>query len=74
MEYNEKNVEEYFNCEDVNLQIEIGSQVATIVGILIANNITTREEFDEVQKEIKKEVKKRTKEKIKQELENMKEE
>ena len=70
MEYNEKNIDEYFNCEDIDFQIEIGSQIATIIGILIANNITTREEFDEAQKEIKK----RTKEKIKQELKNMNEE
>ena len=71
MEYNEKDVEDYLNRDDINLQIETTSQISTIIGILIENNIVTREKFDEVQKELKEEIKKITKEKIKQELEKM---
>ena len=37
MEYNEKDVEEYLKRDDINLQIETTSQIATIIGILIKN-------------------------------------
>ena len=74
MKYNEKDVEEYLNRDDINLQIETSSQISTIIGILIENNIVTREKFDETQKELKEEIKKITKEKIKQQLEKMNEE
>lgn len=74
MKYDEKDVEEYLNSDGVKLQIETNSQIATIIRVLISNNIVTQEEFDEVQEEMKKRIKEMVKEKIKIELQNMSEE
>ena len=73
MKYDEKDVEEYLNTNEAKLQIEIQSNIATIIQLLYQKKIIVEKEFTETNNKIKEIIKSNTKEKIKQELENMKE-
>ena len=67
----EKDIEEYLNTDEVKLQLEIQSNIATVIELLYQKKIITKEEFHETNNKIKEIIKTNTKEKIKQELENM---
>ena len=71
MKYDEKDIEEYLNKDENIALIQLQAQVSSIVGILITNKITTKEEFKVVCERLVKELKKISKEQIKQELEKM---
>lgn len=73
MKYDEKDVEEYLNTNEAKLQIEIQSNIATIIQLLYQKKIIVEKEFTETNNKIKEIIKSNIKEKIKQELENMKE-
>ena len=73
MKYDEKDVEEYLNTDEAKLQIEIESNIATIIQLLNQKKIIVEKEFTETNNKIKEIIKTNIKEKIKQELENMKE-
>ena len=71
MIYDEKEIEEYLNTDEVKLQIEIQSNISTIIQLLYQKKIINKEEFIETNDKIKKIINENTKEKIKQELQNM---
>ena len=70
----EKDIEEYLNSEDTQMQLEIASEIATIVQLLCQKNIITEKEFNETNNAIKEVFKETMREKIKQDLKNMDEE
>ena len=71
MIYDEKEIEEYLNTDEVKLQIEIQSNISTIIQLLYQKKIINKEEFIETNDKIKKIINENTKEKVKQELQNM---
>lgn len=74
MKYNDKDIEEYLNTDGAKLQLEINSQIATIVQLLYQKKIITEGEFFKTKDAIKEIIIKNIKEKIKQESENLNEE
>ena len=71
MKYNEKDIEEYLNTDEVKDQLELHSEIVTLVNLLIQKNIFTEKEFNKINNQVKETIVEKTKEKIKKELENM---
>ena len=68
MKYDEKDIEEFLNGDVINGLIQLQSQVSTIIGILVAKNMITMEQFNKTKKEIEKKTKDIIKDKIKVDL------
>ena len=71
MIYDEKDIEEYLNTDEAKLQIDIQSNISTIIQLLYQKKIINKEEFIETNDKIKKIINENTKKKIKQALQNM---
>ena len=70
MEYNEKDVEEYLNQENVKAEIETNSNIIALIQMLIDKNIIIEEEFLEARNKTRELIKEEIKKIIKQRIEN----
>ena len=70
MKYDEKDIDEYLNKENVKATIETNAAISAIIQLLIDKDIITEEEILEMKDKFEEIIKNKAKEEMKQIIEN----